>query len=95
MYIWGGTLTVRNTNIYQNTAATGYVRPRLLLETPIQPPLREASGLQSVSSTSLLLVGAQGGGMQIYRATVSIMETNIYSNQATHVCARLLLGMPF
>ena len=40
MYIRGsGTqVTISSTNIYQNTA-TGSVRARLLLETPIQPPI--------------------------------------------------------
>ena len=35
-------VTISSTNIYQNTATAGSVRARLLLETPIQPPIGES-----------------------------------------------------
>jgi len=84
-----GTATLTNTNVDSNTAS--YVRA-CTLELP-RPFLHCPSGRLRAPP-----FGLQGGGIAIYGpgGTATLINTNVYSNEATYVCWPFLpLPRPF
>ena len=86
MYIIGGTVTVTDTNIYSNNAAdVQLVFGTFLALSSYAPGGRNFPELTKCEHLPFW----QGGGIYIEGGTVTVMDTNIYSNTADRVCACL------